>query len=420
VLAALVVVLAPAACGRTNLDKLIDVSGAGGRAGTTGGGPGVAGQGFAGQGLAGQGFAGQGFAGQGLAGQGFAGQGFAGQGFAGSVGPDLAGQGGGAGVGGFGGFAGFAGFATAGSGGTVATCVEGTDTCADDVTGEICVGGAWQTFTCAFGCFDGICAECSPLSATCVSDTQLELCNASGIRQAPTTCPGGCQDGACTSPASCVDDDTRCESPATQQTCKGGAWTVESDCEFVCVDKACTKDPRHVFVTSQAFVAGNLGGLTGADDACRQLAVAAGLSSSYAAWLSDSTGSPVSRFAQDVGPYLLVNGTIVANNWNDLTSGTLRHAIDLSESGGPGAPSPDSITSAAVWTDTTASGTRSTALFGVGGSCNDWSDPMRTSVVFGSTEFMDTGWTELGGESSDVGMVPAICATAAALYCFEQ
>ena len=48
-----------------------------------------------------------------------------------------------------------------------------------------------------------------------------------------------------------------------------------------------------------------------------------------------STTSPDSRFSRGVGPYVLVDGTIVANNWSDLTSGTLRHAIDETETGRP-------------------------------------------------------------------------------------
>ena len=72
-----------------------------------------------------------------------------------------------------------------------------------------------------------------------------------------------------------------------------------------------------------------------------------------------------------------------------------------------------------VLTDTTPSGTLST-LSNVGGSCNDWSDPMGMELVVGSTQFTDKGWSEWGTVGSGAGMTPAICAQMAVLYCFEQ
>jgi hypothetical protein len=305
---------------------------------------------------------------------------------------------------------------TMGTAGTAsATCVEGTDTCAGPQTGEICSGGIFHTFNCPMGCFDGVCAECVPSSTSCATENTMQVCGPNGIWQPPHTCDALCINGAC---GSCLEGATRCSSPAGQQTCKGGRWTAATACEFVCVGDTCGKKVRNVFVTSQAFAGGELGGLTGADDICRKLAVSAGLSSSYAAWLSDDTGSPVSRFPVDVGPYVLVDGTLVANNWTDLTSGMLRHAIDRNERGGPPALSPDSITPAAVWTDTSASGTLST-ISPAGGSCSDWSDPMATTIVFGSFQFVSGDWSELGSEGSGAG-APPICGISAALYCFEQ
>jgi hypothetical protein len=51
------------------------------------------------------------------------------------------------------------------------------------------------------------------------------------------------------------------------------------------------------------------------------------------AWLSDSTGSSSTRFTRATVPYKLVNGSTVASNWTALTSGTLAHAMDLTETG---------------------------------------------------------------------------------------
>ena len=78
--------------------------------------------------------------------------------------------------------------------------------------------------------------------------------------------------------------------------------------------------PCRVFVTSTEY-GGIIGGLTGADTICQQLAEASNLSGTYKAWLSDSTDSPSTRFVRSTGPYQLVDGTRIAANWTSLTDG---------------------------------------------------------------------------------------------------
>jgi hypothetical protein len=252
--------------------------------------------------------------------------------------------------------------------------------------------------------------ECRPNTAVCTSEKTLQICNDKGLQLPPQTCDGACLDGAC---VGCAEGTTRCASHEGQQTCKGGQWTAATDCEFVCVGEACSKNPRHVFVTSQTFTGGEIGGLTGADDICRGLAVKAGLSSSYFAWLSDSTGSPATRFPEDVGPYILVDGTIVANNWTDLTSGTLRHPIDLTESGGPPPKGSAGCVSPAAWSDTTNHGARAAAL----GACDDWVNPMASAASFGAIE-STSNWSDACMLVSSAAM--QVCGGTAPLYCFEQ
>ena len=89
---------------------------------------------------------------------------------------------------------------------------------------------------------------------------------------------------------------------------------------------------KNVFVTSQSHN-GDFGGLTGADAFCQNLALTAGLSGTYKAWLSDTTGSPATRFAPASVPYRLIDGTTIANDWNDLTDGTIQTPINLDEYG---------------------------------------------------------------------------------------
>ncbi|HVU49323.1 MAG TPA: hypothetical protein VHL80_01490 [Polyangia bacterium] len=379
------------ACGRSGLDA------------PAGPASGVAGSGASGGGGA-AGFATGGFATGGLATGGFATGGFATGGFAGFV------------TGGFGGFsdlAGAGGFAIGGAGGgslggAGGGCVDGTNNCSDAFTAQICVDGVFASFTCSFGCINGVCAECTPNTSTCTSDTEMQACSAAGVLQPPQPCPVACVDGACAN-TTCTEGTTRCTPAGTQQTCKGGQWSLEEVCPFVCTGEACGMVPRHVFVSSKSFVGGDLGGLTGADDACRTLAIAAGLSSSYAAWLSTSTSSPSTRFPRDVGPYVLVDGTIIADNWAGLTSGSLQNPIDLTETGGP-PPNEGLGCNGSVWTDTSDSGD----LVLIGATCGDWTDENGALSVQGSTELV-TSWSDLCQ-----GMGVGACMEAWPIFCFEQ
>jgi len=88
-----------------------------------------------------------------------------------------------------------------------------------------------------------------------------------------------------------------------------------------------------VFVTSTSQD-GNLGGLSGADSICQTRANSAGLPGTYRAILSSSTVSASARLTQSANPYRLVNGTIIANNWADLTDGALAAPINRTESNG--------------------------------------------------------------------------------------
>src|SRR5262245_59646060 len=82
-----------------------------------------------------------------------------------------------------------------------------------------------------------------------------------------------------------------------------------------------TRNPQcqglRFFVTRTVY-AGDLGGLSGADDKCRQAADAEGLGGTWRAWLSN-TESPIAkdRISGD-GPWCTVDGLIVFKNAANL------------------------------------------------------------------------------------------------------
>ncbi|HRI09918.1 MAG TPA: DUF4215 domain-containing protein [Nannocystaceae bacterium] len=170
-------------------------------------------------------------------------------------------------------------------------------------------------------------------------------------------------------------------------------------------DNACIRD-RLVFVTDKELGPHNIVGLAGADLECRKQALAAGLDAPHAkfmAWLSDPTQSPADRFWRSTGRYVLITGEVVAENWDDLTDGTLAHGIDRTADG-------TLFYEAAVWTATQING----QSFDDGNYCQNWSsnDPDLQSRV-GLSGYADAWWTDLDG-------ILTGCGGGGALYCFEQ
>lgn len=156
--------------------------------------------------------------------------------------------------------------------------------------------------------------------------------------------------------------------------------------------------PKRAFITSTSST-GNLSGLAGADLRCQNLADAVPLGGTYKAWLSDGTTSAASRFTQFASYYTMVNGTRIANNWADLTDGTIAARLNVTESG--------ATVSSAVWTNTSISG-------GITGTrhCSNW--VIGTSAQTGSegtTGYADYSWTADTYNN---------CNQIKRLYCFEQ
>jgi hypothetical protein len=205
---------------------------------------------------------------------------------------------------------------------------------------------------------------------------------------------------------------------------------------FQPVEEPGEQEGKVVFVSSQLYD-GNFGagqrvlGHLEADNRCQVLADAAGLGGTYRAWISGrvDTGSgplahgAVDRFAQAFVPYKLVNGTKVADNWADLTDGSLDHAIDLDEHGSPVG------SETRVWTNTRADGRAwdNSTQCAQGPSIDipglwTWScgapswtagDCQFQSGKYGQANSTSGAWT--GATSSNVA-----CDSQFHIYCFEQ
>jgi hypothetical protein len=160
---------------------------------------------------------------------------------------------------------------------------------------------------------------------------------------------------------------------------------------------------RIVFVTSATPAGDAVGGSVGADALCAKLAIAAEPANAvlkgrmFVAWLSTSAVAAKARLLHGTKAYRLVDGTVVANNWDDLVDGTIAAPISRTESG-------TLLTAGSVWTGTSIGGDYSSS------SCTDWS-ATNVQGTQGSATDTNAHWTTRGGGA---------CAEPAHLYCFER
>ena len=187
---------------------------------------------------------------------------------------------------------------------------------------------------------------------------------------------------------------------------------------------------RIVFVTASDY-APNWGGLAGADSICAtEASMVAGLSGKvFKAWLSDSTGSPSTRFTQDGAFYLADGTTKIADSWAQLTGNNPEAMMD------PGSP-PAASYSLYATINKTASASEITNDFGVPEDDIVWSSTNYDGTYFHPTSFGSClDWTNTqqnnGGQDSAAGYTgdrgngwtviqQTGCQNVARLYCFEQ
>lgn len=155
---------------------------------------------------------------------------------------------------------------------------------------------------------------------------------------------------------------------------------------------------RQIFVTATRQNA-KFGGIAGADALCASQASTAGLEGEFKAWLS-TINSPVSeRLTRSQAPYVLVDGTLVANNWDDLVDDSILAPINLDADG--------IARGGDVWTGTLPNGLAYDEV-----DCEGFtSSSVLSSGLCGSSASIGTQWT--------ASAVPD-CSTALLLYCIEQ
>lgn len=163
-----------------------------------------------------------------------------------------------------------------------------------------------------------------------------------------------------------------------EETCDDGNDVPDDGCQ------ACEKDSI-VFVTSEVYQGYKLGGLYGASQRCRSLAAKAGLSrpETFMAWLSTPSSPVGEQMKHSRGRYKLVNGLVIAQDWEELTSGTLQHPIMVDEH--------SQIQDTRAWTGTLASGAAAPGV----DFCGEWEHDL-IEIQWGGTGLspsVDATWS---------------------------
>ena len=161
--------------------------------------------------------------------------------------------------------------------------------------------------------------------------------------------------------------------------------------------------PKLVFVTKAKFGA-DLGGVAGADFKCWGQAMLSPLTAGreWKAWISESEYvCPYLTFIRSKTRYELVDGTKIADNFQDLIDGTLHHSINKDQFNG--------LVGEYVWTGTQKDGTWIS-----NGTCAGWTseDSSAGGGYTGDTFREDFRWTAYYNGGCERYDLP--------IYCFEQ
>ena len=145
---------------------------------------------------------------------------------------------------------------------------------------------------------------------------------------------------------------------------------------------------KTIFVTGASFKS-DLGGLAGADAKCQTEAddpTSIVPSGTYLAWLSDGTDSPDTRFTKSSHPYLLPDGTKIAEDFTDLTDGSILHAINIDPTG-------KRLGLQEFWTGTNADGTTGPQSV----TCTGWkANPLHYHHgMHGQTDQTTSSWSTM-------------------------
>jgi len=203
------------------------------------------------------------------------------------------------------------------------SCLNQCTSCAETGSLGTCVNRVGNVLTGSTpsrtACTGGLCGgTCNGVSPVCAYPGALTACGGTSCAGTTLTTPGTCNGSGTCNP--------------TTQVCSGTTPTcnaADGKCSY-CVAVAASASYKRVFLTSQVYK-GNASVSGGPDAICASAATARSLGGTWKAYVTTSSSSPATTFTQASVNYVLLDGTVVANGWSDLTDGSLDHAINIYE-----------------------------------------------------------------------------------------
>jgi hypothetical protein len=261
------------------------------------------------------------------------------------------------------------------------------------------------------------------LLAGCYGEPELGAGPESGSSTSPSeaTETGDADDAATTAVGDDGPDDAGTTTAAAGSGSDGGSDgdTTTSGVDDGATDsggESSTGEPvvdtsRVVFLLPQVGAAMDLGGMAGADAACQAAADDAGLVGDFLPWLSAiPANAPASRFNLDGGPFVRPDGVVVAEDWADLTDGSIASPILVAADGyeyGPAA-----MPEVTVITHTHPDGTHAGGI----APCNAFVSMSLVAPDTGDAAATDATWSETNDTyACDNGL-----SGGPSLYCFQQ
>ena len=159
---------------------------------------------------------------------------------------------------------------------------------------------------------------------------------------------------------------------------------------------------KRVFLTQAAWPP-TFGGVATADAHCAAEAESAGLPGQYRAWLGDESTTAPSRITNSADGYARIDGVLIANDYADLTDGSLNAPINVSAHG-------EAIPDVQAWSNVHLGG----GTYPGSAACQGWtSDSVSAYGWTGKADEATSEWTESQ-------LLPCGPNRKAHFYCFER
>jgi len=256
----------------------------------------------------------------------------------------------------------------------------------------------------------------SDVDGMCTLSCQIPVCGDGLVLQGHENCDlgpnnnddlyGGCTT-QCTAGPTCNDGQIQGPEECDNGTDNGTGMAPDGG---VSCDSGCRFEAKLIFISSEQYVGGEIGGAGGAHSKCQELAKNAGFDNhlDFKAFISDVYFNPAAHFTHSTIPYVRPDGIRVADDWDDLVLEGPNPEIRITETG-------VSLPMSRVWTGTYADGTKFPDL-----ACANWTSLQPNAEEPGSPDNKARTGRTLADAEEWANEDSLWCHWPARLYCVEQ